>query len=123
MNSLSWFLYLADIVGNIGVVCGIVIFVAGLASIGFLFMTAVNGGAFASSKEKEYSAIGYKYFKRCLLVLLISASIGSLLPNKNTMYAIAASEMGEEAVKSKIGQKSLQALEQWLDSQISKDKK
>jgi hypothetical protein len=60
-----------------------------------------------------------KYLKWNLVpVLLIAVSV--LIPSKDTMYAIAASELGEEVVKSAIGQKSIKALEQWIDSQLEK---
>jgi hypothetical protein len=38
------------------------------------------------------------------------------------MYAIAASELGEEVYKSEVGQKAEQALRAWLDKQINPGK-
>lgn len=43
----------------------------------------------------------------------------ALLPGRDTVYAIAASEMGEQALKTPLAGKAEKALEAWLDHQIA----
>lgn len=42
----------------------------------------------------------------------------NFIPSRDTFYAIAASEMGEQALKTPIATKAGKALEKWLDEQI-----
>lgn len=41
-------------------------------------------------------------------------------PSKNTMYAIAASEIGEDVIKSQTASKAFRAFDAWLDKQLAK---
>lgn len=41
------------------------------------------------------------------------------MPSKDTVYAIAASEMGESVLKSETGSLATQALNAWLKKQIT----
>ena len=45
------------------------------------------------------------------------------VPSKDTVYAIAASEVGEEIVKSETAGKAVKALNAWLDKQIAPTEK
>lgn len=54
---------------------------------------------------------------------IIAAAVCSVVfvfvPQKNTVYAIAASEVGEEVLKSETADKAMTALNAWLDRQIA----
>ena len=85
MNDLSWLIYIASVVDSIT-------FVAVLGCIfgvvGFLFPLA------------SISDDGNSVFKSLLLVFLIcftigSGTVGALIPNKDTIYMIGASEATE----------------------------
>ena len=58
-----------------------------------------------------------------------SARVGSadvfviVTPEKKTLYAIAASEYGEQIIKSEIGNDATKALQQWIKRQIEPEKK
>lgn len=104
MNSLSWFLYLADVSPK---------FVVGvfLCSL-FAFIVLFAFGVYNTIEYKKYTI--WKY----LGIPVIGFFIAAMIPSKETMYAIAASEIGETAVKSKLGQKISLVLENWLDTQL-----
>jgi len=103
MNNLSWFLYLAGVSENLS----IVIFI-----MGFLIIFPIIVLLLGDPKEHMSKAI----FLSILLFMFFV--VGALLPSKNTMYAIAASEIGEEALQSNIGKRSVEAIEKWIDSQL-----
>lgn len=109
MNSLSWFLYLADVFPK---------FASGifLCSL-FAFIIIFIFSMYYTIENKKYHL--WKY----LSLPIIGFFISSTIPSQNTMYAIAASEIGEEAVKSKLGQKISLALEKWIDTQIEDSSK
>lgn len=47
------------------------------------------------------------------------STLAVVLPSRETIYAIAASQMDEQALKSDIGAKTFRALDAWLDRQIA----
>ena len=110
MNSLSWLLYTADVSQNIQVLLclsGIIgLFVGGLAWLHHYF-----------DLVKPFKA-GPKLLALCLGSLLVSAAI----PDDETFYAIAVSEVGEEVVKSETAGKAVKALNNWLDAQLEEKK-
>jgi hypothetical protein len=108
MNSLSWVLYLADIVGGLANGAIAVCIVLALAA---LMVPMIMDGY----DEKEARN---KVMKRLAIVFGICASIAVFVPSKNTIYAIAASEYGAEALKTPEATKARQALNAWLDKQI-----
>lgn len=109
MNSLSWFLYLADVVGNLsGAIVAIAIILIISSLFGAFFYVAAN--------ERKPPM----YFAWCFTGASAMLFLASFLPSKNTMYAIAASELGQKAVESELGGKALKAVEQWIEGQVKK---
>ncbi len=121
MNTLSWFLYFADILVNIASSLVFLGFCFGGAYIGWVIHTTISNES-AEDLARIYGreVKEKKAYPKLTLVVLSACCFltANLLPSKNTMYAIAASELGEEAAKSAIGQKSLKAIEQWIDKQL-----
>lgn len=109
MNSLSWFLYFASIVSDIK-----------FLFILFGFLGGIGFSVFCTYQTIEEQNTRYN---KWLFVPALSLFLGVLVPNQNTLYAIAASQMGEKALESSIGKKSLMAIEKWIDSQIDGVKK
>lgn len=109
MNSLSWFLYFADVLPAVSRLLG---FISVLGSLVFSIILALcfEGGF-------KYPLKLTKWVYPIAAVMLI---VSVLIPEKNTLYAIAASEMGEKVVESRLGQKAQQALEAWIDNQLPK---
>ena len=103
MNTLSWFLYVADVIGGIGLMFGTIgglLFLGGwiFAIPGYMVIwTVFRDQEEAAKKSKE----AFAWLSPRMVIagfLMITASV--LVPSKQTMYMIAASEMGEVVVKS-----------------------
>lgn len=149
MNNLSWLLYWADVLPKVSTWVCIIFFImtviGGLTLIlgitGF-FGDESKGTAFLKGKEAaiaeghtnyrdyykdevyavalapRFRAIGGFLFPAALL--LWGASF--LVPEKETFYLIAASQAGEQAMQAPEFGKLRTILNQFLDSQIKKDK-
>ena len=107
MNSLSWLLYLADVVSKLSVI-SIVVTGISLTIVFIWFLVPTDDG---EARTAAKFAIG----------ALVAAVIAALLPSKETVYAIAASEMGEELLKTPTAAKATKALDAWLDKQIAEN--
>jgi amino acid permease len=116
MNSLSWLIYLAGVVSSIGVIAAFVAFVAFVTFfVGIIFY-------FQHPDDDEYDkpkrASGVSMMKRSAIAFTVCSLLMVVLPGRDTIYAIAASEMGEELLDSETGSKAVRALDAWLDRQI-----
>lgn len=114
MNSLSWLIYLANVAGKVNFVLWLAVF--------FLFAAAAF--AIANRWNDDYVGIQTGEVARVALgsagrYAIALALIAAVIPSSNTIYAIAASEMGERALNTETGGKAVQALNAWLDKQIS----
>lgn len=112
MNSLSWLIYLADIIGNFRVI----LFVSGLFGVSVLLVWMAGVAIEDATPPK------IKYFSWVLPCFIIA----SLIPSESTMKLIAASEFGERIVNSErvqgIVDPGLKYVEQWLKDQLKKEK-
>lgn len=134
MNSLSWFLYLADVVSNIKVAVVPTIVASMIAAIattaGGMFIAA---GDFSYTKDDdrkwwEARRVQCNGIARLLWpAIAFMVMIGIATPSMNTMYAIAASEMGERVIKTQTAQDitsdATKALHQWIKKQIEPQEK
>ena len=109
MNTLSWFLYLAEVVSNLSTF---------FFFIGFMG-TLIGGFTCAYLQFELRSSRGWKWLGVPFFFVLLSA----VLPSKTTIYAVAASEMGEKVYQSQQGQKIVSLLEQYIDKQLKEIKK
>lgn len=110
MNDLSWFIYLADVLGSIKTLFMIVGIVALVLSTFFLCVCA------------DYCSDDWWYkllFKAVLPLSFLLVLLACFLPSSTTMYAIAASEMGEKVINTPTAGKAVKALDAWLDKQIT----
>jgi hypothetical protein len=105
MNNLSWLLYIANVSHNLSTIVIIIWVLWGIAA--FKFYDVV------------YNSEDYKMMKIPTIIFVISIVIGIFLPNRDTVYAIAISEVGEDVLKSEISSKAQQALTKWIDLQLS----
>lgn len=119
MNNLSWFVYLADISQSLTVFAII-----------FLVLSTIVFVIFALVYVNEYDADDRKELVERLVALkkgwtipliLLALFVVVVVPSKQTMYTMAASEMSEEAYKSEQGQKIVQALSSWVEEKIKPD--
>ena len=109
MNDLSWLLYLADVVGSLKTVC-----ILGAVA------CAMFWAIMLPFKYIEHDEL-YRPPLRLPITLAVLALAASLTPSTSTVYAIAASEMGERALNTQTGGKAVEALNAWLDRQIADD--
>lgn len=112
MNDLSWFLYWAGIVGSIKfalVIFAILIIIAA-AIIAVLALAYLMDG-----DEKEKSRRTMWWSLRLLLVSVIFGFGAAFVPPKETLYAIAASEVAEEVILSPEGNRARELLNKAMD--------
>lgn len=124
MNDLSWLLYIGDVLSGLG---GFLAFLAGVSLV-IGFICIVYG---ASLKDNSYDfegpkwQLGNKIQKKALAIGLpaffVLGFVANLMPSKETVYAIAASEMGEKVMKTNTFNKATEALNAWLERQIKPD--
>jgi len=100
MNSLSWFLYAADVIGSLNFFFGISGFVAGLAALALVVIGAIDRDCAYSEKEKEKGKRKQWSGVKLAPVGAVFIFLACLLPSKQTMYMIAASEIGDRLSKT-----------------------
>lgn len=117
MNALSWLIYLADVAGNLDAFFFALMIISIIGGVIWLIVGAVA----ADDNEgpdfwKTWRKVGFAYL---LPIFFIGTIIGSIIPSRDTVYAIAASEMGEKALNTSTANKAFKALDAWLDQQIA----
>ncbi len=117
MNSLSWFLYLADVLPNLGGTFGIIGIVGIVVSLltGLLATIAYGDGAIESDAYAAIRKTCYKVLAGSLISILISAFI----PSKDTIYLIAGSEAGEYVVNTPEAQAIIDDIHEVIRHQLS----
>jgi hypothetical protein len=119
MNSLSWFLYLADTLPNIG---GFAIFIAIL--FGFVSTLYVVAKGLANSGDNDAKAfvsvpvVGYSP-----LIFVLAVFVAILIPSKDTIYLIAGSEAGQFVVETPEAQEILNDVKDIIRLQLEDMKK
>lgn len=122
MNSLSWMIYLADVCSNIGFPAVMFSIVGTIAAV---ISTIVKRAAEDDESDDGKAAfrISSSVQKASIPIAVIAITLSVFVPSKDTVYAIAASEVGEDILKSPEASKARQALNAWLDKQIEPEKK
>lgn len=122
MNSLSWFIYLADVAASMqGLLTGITIISSILYPAAWVIYGLVS--EMESDRQREAYAVSRRKVTRlAVTAFLIAAPLNVILPSKNTMYAIAASEIGERVSKTEIANDAVKAVHAWIKKQITEDK-
>lgn len=115
MNSLSWLIYLAQVLTSLGY-----LFVG--MSIILLIAAAIGVLAACTAYDEDDIKMGRKVARVCVLLCVLCAVVGNVLPNKETLYAIAASQLGERIVQSgevkELSNDAYAALRVWLKKQV-----
>jgi len=119
MNSLSWFLYFADVLASVRVGLEPVLV---LSILGFV---SIHGPILIADDPYVGPLKRWRYW---LGVAAIGAGLLTVfLPRPVTMYAIAASEVGERLAQTdmvkEVASDSLKAIQQWVKSQAAPAKK
>lgn len=126
MNQVSWLIYLSNISGNLGalfVFFGICIAVVTCIYFGYSFFLhdkfeRWEKGAEVDACLKEAAKIRARtpYWIALSFVFFILAAF---TPDQETVLAIAASQVGEQLLKTPTANLAEQALDAWLKRQIT----
>lgn len=129
MNSLSWFIYLINVIPSIGAIMMIVSIVSAVG-IGIISMAHMINRAEQRREEgkrafDEISAPLYRYWRKVFIWIFgVTLPLGVLIPNQTTIILIGASEFGERMVQSErvqnIVDPSYQLLETWIKRELTK---
>jgi hypothetical protein len=126
MNTLSWILYVADVLPGLSLLLTAVggILTVSVAVVPFvLYMIRHDEASCYGGKREERAKTylenhtpweGLKYAWIPFVLVLFSA----LVPQKETFYLIAASEIGQAAVQSEVGQEMLEDIHEVIQLQI-----
>jgi hypothetical protein len=117
MNSISWFLYLIEVTSNVrematAVLVGGAIAGAALAIFFPMILMMLDGAEEPTLSHLKTVA------KTAAIGWCVAIPIFLVTPSKNTMYAMAASEVGETMLKTEIASDATKALHQWIKKQI-----
>lgn len=121
MNTLSWFFYLADIIGNISVffIAGSIIML--VLSLGVALIVAIQNED-ESLEPGEPGYVSPYIVKPYVIVGGIMLFISTFIPQTETIYMIAGSELGQATIQSEVGQDIMNKLQTILDLQIEEMK-
>lgn len=111
MNTLSWLIYLADVIPKLGEVLfgvGLLLLIGSASAAIMYFINYGDGARLGSRKEFKWTIIPGS-------ILLL---FGCLAPSKDTFYFIAGSEVGEEVLKSEAAKKTMTLVNNWLDEKL-----
>ena len=115
MNNLSILIYLAGASHSLR---GLLALVTALSLFACIIATVL---AYLSDSEED-NISGRHFLKKFLWIPILCSLLVVFLPSKNTMYAIAVSEMGDQVLKSPTMSKVRKAIDVWLDKQITPKK-
>lgn len=128
MNTVSWYIYLADTLGKVQSAAGFFAIVLTFVMVGLTIARIATQGVSASKDDKDREeaqnylpSIKWAWRWSATLWLVFSLSWG-FFPKERTLYAIAASEFGEAVIKTEavqgITNEASKALQIWIKNQI-----
>lgn len=119
MNTVSWMIYWAGALGALNKTLVLTAFV------GLFIVMGATAGRFAAESDNTNDKgllLFTKWYPRIVAIWIFSIVGAIFVPSSETVYAMAASEVGEEIVNSETAGKAVQALNAWLDRQIAPEK-
>lgn len=138
MNMISWFLYLADVLSSVRILFGTVGVAAIIAGVfGWIAWTVASGShaeyAKSRGEDDRYAAewagwvVTWDPLRGFLKLGCALVFVACILPTQPTMYAIAASQVGEQLVRNEsvqgVAGDAAKALQQWIKRQIEPETK
>lgn len=116
MNNLSLLIYLADVADNVRWMLHIGFIVSIIVAVLTLLSVVVTEGAVL---DEEVRPTWLKILRWSVISLAFFGLVKAVIPTKDTVYAIAASEVGEQVIESPTAKKAVDALNRWLDKQAT----
>lgn len=111
MNTLSWFLYLAEVVGKLGSLASLASVVGVICFFGIAFWW----GCWQENKEN----VPQPPMKPFFIIWIIAIFLSVVVPSKETVYLIAGSQAGEAVVTSETGQEILTDIQAVIRAQLA----
>lgn len=97
MNNLSIFLWLADVLPTLG---GVLLFIGGFCTLLFVITSVFRYFSIVDPECREEIRDAIKYIWRSFLIFgPVLLLIGLLIPSKQTIYMIGASQAGEYIIQ------------------------
>jgi hypothetical protein len=127
MNSLSWFLYWIDVLNSMSNILTIIsiLLIAAIIALWVACSFRLESGG-CEDKDLVRSSRS-KWTWRFSMLSLFCAFTACFMPSKSTMYAIAASQVGERVAQSEavqgIANDATKALQIWIKKQIEPEHK
>ena len=130
MNTLSWLIYWAGVVGAMNGFFIFIAVVAGVASVAGIIAAIIATGSLHSADKNEAASwaevhpVICRYRNVALGVFSIMSALALFTPDKQTIVMIGASEFGQRAIQSEAVQRladpSVAYIETWLRGEIEK---
>lgn len=124
MNSLSWLIYFGSVSGSASSFFAFLAFVgAAVAILGAVltFLFTDRRDEALTAQFQKLNARGAALVSRGVTMLVVCGLLATALPDRNAVYAIAASELGERIARSEavtdISNEALATLKDWLKQQ------
>lgn len=124
MNAVSWLIYLAGLSGALQVTLTVLL----VAMVSIVAIMAIGTGARIDNaydpEDKEEARKGWvvvkRAFKRVVIIVPIFALILALIPSRQTVLLIAASELGEEVIANPEVVETATSLMDYIQRQLTK---
>ena len=115
MNTLSWFFYLAGLVEPIQVFLGVPALMGGVLG-GVVWSVSYHDIVLGCTDETTQRV--YKISRRIAILSIIVGLMAVAIPSKHTIYLMAASEIGEDVIKSPEGKEFLSLLKRSVEGEL-----
>jgi hypothetical protein len=120
MNTISIFLYLADVIGKISFIFVMMGLVLIACSVVWFISTAIyNENQNYSWSKGEKKPYPVKQSTKLVALAFLLFTIAGLIPSKDTMYLIAGSEIGETVVSSPEAKEILKDIRDVIGHQLN----
>lgn len=125
MNMLTWFLYLADVLGNFSIVLHLAyIFYFVFGAVTYIVMSLSAAGELYEAEINKAKKARIEFFSkyarpRNIVIAIMIMLVANLMPSTKTMYLMAASEIGEEVVMSEYTKNLYEKIDKFLETQLS----
>jgi len=111
MNSLTWIVYLAQVLPNSATFSLTIAFITGIITGIYLLIKAINRNNF---EEKPVTKMPFIV----LIVCFIIGFLSQLVPSKNTIYLMAGSEAAEAVAATEEGKQIIADVKQIIRKQL-----
>lgn len=126
MNQISWLIYFSNVSGNLGallIFLGLVVLVVAIAYWTSSYVMFDNIGRWESEAARN-EQLKATYKTRKYVPALIGLTFfmwitAAFMPSQETVLAIAASQVGEQMLKTPTANLAVDALNAWLKRQIA----